>query len=59
MLPGMISGWLKDTIGYRHFFILVMVFCLITFIVTAFVQIDANFGKKEDAIDELGNYEEE
>lgn len=59
MLPGMISGWLKDTIGYRHFFILVMVFCLITFIVTAFVQIDANFGKKEDAIDESGNYEEE
>jgi PAT family beta-lactamase induction signal transducer AmpG len=36
-----------------------MVFCLITFIVTAFVQIDANFGKKEDAIDESGNYEEE
>ena len=47
MLPGMVSGWLKDSIGYRQFFILVMAFCLITFLVTACIKIDPKFGKKE------------
>lgn len=46
MLPGMFSGLLKDTLGYRHFFIAVMFFCLITFAVTAFVKIDPDFGRK-------------
>jgi len=31
MLPGMIAGWLQDTVGYRTFFIIAMVSCLITF----------------------------
>ena len=48
MLPGMVSGALKDSLGYRHFFILVMLFCLVTFVVTAFVKIDPHFGKKGD-----------
>ena len=48
MLPGMVSGWLKDSLGYRHFFILVMAFCIITFVVTAFVKIDPHFGKKTE-----------
>ena len=48
MLPGMVSGWLKDSLGYRHFFVLVMVFCIITFVVTAFVKIDPHFGKKTE-----------
>ena len=46
MLPGMVSGWLKDSMGYRPFFILVMAFCLITFVVTACIKIDPKFGKK-------------
>ncbi len=45
MLPGMASGWLKDSVGYPMFFTLVMAFCLITFIVTAFIKVDADFGK--------------
>ncbi len=49
MLPGMVSGWLKDAMGYRAFFIVVMFLCAITFIVTAFVKIDPAFGKKEEA----------
>ncbi len=49
MLPGMASGWLKDMMGYRHFFVAVMGFCVITFIVTAFIKIDPAFGKKEQA----------
>ena len=47
MLPGMVSGWLKDTVGYQTFFLLVMVFCLITFAVTALIKVDPKFGKKE------------
>ena len=52
MLPGMISGYMKDMLGYRHFFIVVMACCAITFLVTAFLKIDPNFGKKEEVIDE-------
>lgn len=47
MLPGMVSGWLKDQLGYPHFFVAVMFFCIITFVVTAFIKIDPAFGKKE------------
>ena len=47
MLPGMVSGYLKDYVGYQKFFIIVMVCCLITFIVTAFLKIDPKFGKKK------------
>lgn len=47
MLPGMFSGWLKDMLGYRHFFLLVMACCAVTFIVTAFIRIDPSFGRKQ------------
>ena len=47
MLPGMVSGWLKDAVGYRTFFIVVMFLCAITFLVTAFIKIDPEFGKKK------------
>ncbi|MBQ3632357.1 MAG: MFS transporter [Prevotella sp.] len=46
MLPGMLSGYLKDAVGYRTFFLLVMAFCAVTFIVTALINIDPAFGKK-------------
>ncbi len=48
MLPGMVSGWLKDALGYRSFFIIVMVLCSITFAVTAFIKVDPDFGKKAE-----------
>ena len=47
MLPGMIAGLLKDTVGYRTFFIIVMGLCAVTFLVSAFIKIDPSFGKKE------------
>ena len=47
MLPGMVSGWLKDAVGYRQFFIIVMAFCVVTFVVTALIKIDPTFGRKE------------
>ncbi len=46
MIPGMLSGYLKDLMGYQSFFIMVMFLCLITFAVTWFIHIDADFGKK-------------
>ena len=46
MLPGMVSGYIKDFVGYQMFFIIVMACCLITFLVTAFLKIDPDFGKK-------------
>ena len=49
MLPGMVSGWMKDALGYRSFFIIVMALCVITFAVTAFIKVDPDFGKKTEA----------
>lgn len=46
MLPGMIAGWLQETLGYRNFFIWIMVCCTATFAVTALLNIDPEFGKK-------------
>lgn len=46
MLPGMVSGYMKDMLGYRTFFIIVMLCCTITFLVTAFLKIDPDFGKE-------------
>ena len=45
MIPGMFSGLLADKLGYHQFFIVVMLFCAITFIVTALIKIDPSFGK--------------
>ncbi|MDO4993567.1 MAG: MFS transporter [Bacteroidales bacterium] len=46
MLPGMVSGWLKDAVGYSTFFVVVMAFCLITFAVAALIRVDDGFGRK-------------
>ena len=40
MLPGMVSGLISDSIGYQNFFWLIMLLCLVTFAVTAWVKID-------------------
>ena len=47
MLPGMASGWIQTQIGYLAFFIWVVVATLPAFIVTAFIPLDADFGKKK------------
>ena len=39
MLPGMVSGWMSDQMGYQQFFIAVMGFCLVTFAVTAMLHL--------------------
>ena len=51
MLPGMVAGWLEDTVGYINFFIIVMICCLFTVAVARLVKIDPSFGiKKQDSI---------
>ena len=39
MLPGMVSGWMSDSLGYYQFFIYIMAFCLVTFFVTALLKL--------------------
>jgi PAT family beta-lactamase induction signal transducer AmpG len=48
MLPGMLSGWLQSQLGYVNFFIWVCIATVPAFVVTAFVTIDPEFGKKRD-----------
>ena len=46
MIPGMMAGWIGDLIGYKYFFLWIMVCCLVTFFVTSLIKIDSDFGKK-------------
>lgn len=48
LLPGMVAGYIQEAIGYANFFIMVMICCIATLIVTYFVdrKIDPNYGKK-------------
>jgi len=48
MIPGMVSGWLQELIGYQHFFIWVVIATIPAFIVAKYVPIDDTFGMKED-----------
>ena len=47
MLPGMLSGKIQEWLGYKNFFIWVMACTTITFIVSALIKIDPNFGRKQ------------
>lgn len=49
MLPGMMSGWLEDIIGYQHFFFWVLLATIPGFLVVRFIPLDAEFGKKSTA----------
>ena len=46
MLPGMWSGALEDLIGYRHFFLVVILATIPSFIVTRWIQVEEGFGKR-------------
>lgn len=48
MIPGMVSGWLQEMIGYPNFFIWVMICTIPSFIILLFVKIDPEFGKKKE-----------
>jgi PAT family beta-lactamase induction signal transducer AmpG len=46
MLPAMASGWIQEMLGYKNFFIWIMITTIPGFIVTALVKIDPNYGKE-------------
>lgn len=47
MLPGMISGMLQESMGYRTFFIWVIACCTVTCVVSAIIKYEPDFGKKQ------------
>ncbi|SMO41888.1 MFS transporter, PAT family, beta-lactamase induction signal transducer AmpG [Saccharicrinis carchari] len=47
MIPGMVSGWLQEIIGYQNFFIWVMICTIPSFVVIKFLKIDPTFGIKK------------
>jgi PAT family beta-lactamase induction signal transducer AmpG len=48
MIPGMVSGWLQELIGYQYFFTWVMLATVPSFIVAMLIPLDSSFGKKEE-----------
>ena len=50
MIPGLFAGALQEAVGYPVFFIIVVVFCTVTYIVTSFLKIDPEFGKKQKEV---------
>jgi len=48
MLPGMISGWIQELIGYKYFFIWVMLCTIPGFVIIHYLKYDPKFGIKED-----------
>ncbi len=44
MLPGMVSGWLQEIIGYKNFFAWVMICSFPIFFVVPFMKVDPKFG---------------
>lgn len=47
MIPGLFAGALQEAVGYQAFFLIVIGTCTLTYIVTAFLKIDPEFGKKK------------
>jgi PAT family beta-lactamase induction signal transducer AmpG len=48
MIPGMISGYIQELIGYGHFFIWVMIATIPSFLIIKLVHIDPAFGRKKE-----------
>ena len=47
MVPGLFAGALQESVGYKAFFLIVVAACAMTYVVTAFLKIDPEFGKQE------------
>jgi PAT family beta-lactamase induction signal transducer AmpG len=46
MLPGAVSGYLQEFLGYKNFFLWVILATIPGFLAVAFIKIDPLFGKK-------------
>jgi PAT family beta-lactamase induction signal transducer AmpG len=58
MIPGLFAGALQEAVGYQTFFLIVIGACSLTYIVTAFLKIDPEFGKKKEEAEEVEEAEE-
>ncbi|HKI78769.1 MAG TPA: MFS transporter [Ignavibacteriaceae bacterium] len=47
MIPGMISGWMQELIGYQHFFVWVLISTIPAFVLTKFIPLNPEFGKRK------------
>ena len=45
MMPGMVSGWLQETVGYTTFFVIIMIATIPTLLLVPFLKVDPEFGK--------------
>jgi len=50
MIPGMISGYMKELLGYQHFFIYVMICAIPGMIAIKFLKINPSFGIKKKEV---------
>jgi PAT family beta-lactamase induction signal transducer AmpG len=48
MIPGMVSGYIQEWLGYQHFFVWVMIATIPSFVVLKFIYLDPDFGKKKE-----------
>lgn len=46
MMPGMISGWMQEMVGYTNFFIIIMIATIPTLLLVPFLKVDSDFGKR-------------
>ena len=46
MLPGMVSGYIQEHLGYQHFFIYVLLMTIPAFLMASLIKIDPEYGKK-------------
>jgi PAT family beta-lactamase induction signal transducer AmpG len=46
MIPAMGSGWIQEMLGYKNFFVWILITTIPGFIVAALVKIDPEYGKK-------------
>ena len=53
MLPGMFAGWLQELLGYNHFFIWVMICCIVPIVAVMLLKIDPEYGKAKLANNEV------
>ncbi len=48
MVPGMFSGFIQEAIGYKYFFIWVLIATIPSFIIAKFIPLDSKFGMKRN-----------
>jgi PAT family beta-lactamase induction signal transducer AmpG len=48
MIPGMFSGWIQETLGYRYFFIWIFLTMIPGYFVIKAINIEPDFGKKTE-----------